>query len=209
MRERAFLLVAVLATPACVDPGGDFHDFVKRLGPPKAVDAGPDATRSCVVAPGSISGDYLFTLSAAIARTKPLVFLTTLSTPPLNGGTGLTFSAQPLSAADRTTPVGTPITLGPFPVDATGSFTASIPGLTVTGAANSVTPGSGIAADVTLTGNLCGDGSFFCGTASGMVTQPINVNLAGSTFTLTRLDAAHTIPAQPKLDCAGNLADPI
>jgi hypothetical protein len=162
-----------------------------------------------VVAPGSVQGDYLLTLSAAISRAKPIVFRTHLTTPPLNGGTGLMFDSQPLSATDRTTPVGTPLTLGPFPVDGKGNFTAPTPALSITGDANAITPGQLITADVTLKGNLCGDGSFFCGTASGTVTAPIQVDLAGSTFTLTRIDAAHPIPARPKLDCAGNLADPI
>lgn len=98
---------------------------------------------------------------------------------------------------------------GPFPVDDTGGFVAPMPGLQVTGAANPIS-GSDITADVTLTGSLClRSGGYYCGTAQGQATQPITLDLAGSTFTLIPVPDAQTLPAQPPIDCAGTLADPL
>ena len=208
MRDLAATAGLVLSLcVGCVDPGGEFNDFVKRLGPPKdagAVTSGDGA--ACSVAPGSVQGDYLFVLSVSASPSTPIVLKTSLTTPADDGGTGLSFNAQPLAASDRTTPVGDPLTLGPFPVDPNGNFTASLSGLHVAGAANPITSGD-ITADLTLSGNLCGDGSFFCGTASGDATAPIMLSLSGSTFTLTKLTSSG-IPTQPKINCAGTLAAP-
>jgi hypothetical protein len=126
----------------------------------------------------------------------------------MNGGTGLAIDAQPLSTADRRTPVGQRVSFGPFQVDRNGRYRAEIPNLQVTGEANAVTGGD-IAADVVLTGDLCGDGRFFCGDVSGTVTQPLPLDLQGSTFTFTRVDSAAGLPIRPAIDCAGTLADPL
>jgi hypothetical protein len=210
-RPGTFAVATLLLCAGCVEPGDRYQDFLNRSGNRGAggSDAGRPDGGTCTVLPNSISGNYLLALSIVLAPTKPIVLLTGLTTPPFNGGTGLSFDAQPLSATDRTTPVGTPLVLGPFPVDANGHFQASVSGLNVTGAANSVTPGAAITADVTLTGNLCGDGSFFCGTVSGHATQPITVSLTGSTFTLTQVTTPGALPARPKINCAGALADPL
>jgi len=213
MRGSAVVVGVVLAlSSGCADPEAGFTAFSKRLartlrdaGVPDAgprVDAGP-----CTVTPGFVQGDYLLAISVSIAASKPIVLLDTVSTPPLNGGTGVSFDAQPLSYRDRKTPVGTKVALGPFFVDSNGNFTASIPGLTVVGDANPITVGSEIQADVTLTGNLCGNGSFFCGTVSGTASRPITLDLSGSTFTLTRVEGGN-IPTQPAIDCAGKPSDP-
>ena len=160
------------------------------------------------MAPSSVTGEYLLALSVTLKPTTPIVVLTDLSTPALGGGTGLLFDAQPLSAADRKTPVGPKLTLGPFPVDASGTFHATMNGLAVTGAANPITGGD-ISANLTLTGSLCGDARSFCGTVTGNVVTPLALDLAGSTFTLTRVDPPADPPTRPVIDCAGTLADPL
>ena len=104
--------------------------------------------------------------------------------------------------------VGSKLALGPFPVDASGTFRATMNGLAVPGAANPVTNGD-ILANVVLTGSLCGDARSFCGTVTGNVVTPLPLDLAGSTFTLTRVDPPADPPTRPAVDCAGTLADPL
>lgn len=205
----ALVVIASAACGGCVDPGGQFDAFVSRARPPQS-DAGNargDAS-VCAVSPGDVEGQYLFAISVTLAPTKPILALTDVTTPASGGGTGFAFDAQPLSAADRRTPVGQKVSLGPFRVDEDGAYRAEIPNLQVTGAANPVTGGD-IAADAVLSGTLCGDGNFFCGTVSGNVTKPLPLDLAGSTFTFTRVDSPTDLPAQPAVDCKGSLADPL
>lgn len=201
-----FCCASVLSA-GCVDPGGKFKDFERRLGTTHGDGGGADAA-TCTVSPGSVQGQYLLAISVSIARTKPIVALTDLTTPPAGSGAGLSMTAQPLSAADRLTPVGPSFPLGPFPIDQSGGFRADIPGLQVSGQANPVTGGD-ITADVSLVGNLCGDGRFFCGIITGTVQKPLALDLAGSTFTLTRVDPGTSPPTRPAIDCSGALADPL
>jgi hypothetical protein len=200
-------VVALLATASCVDPGGEFDAFVSRIpSRPGPSDAGGDAP-TCTVTPGSITGPYLLALSVTVAPKKPIVVRADLDTPEVDGAAALTLHAQPLSAADRTTPVGPAVDFGPFPVGPTGTWRGDLPGLEVSGEANSVTGGD-IRADIALSGSLCGGGEFFCGTLEGHVTEPIPLDLAGSTFTMTRLDDTGATPEPLAIDCAGNVADP-
>jgi hypothetical protein len=103
--------------------------------------------------------------------------------------------------------VGDAVAFGPFAVGQTGTWRGDLSDLQVAGAANSITGGD-IAADVVLEGSLCGDGAFYCGTASGNVTRPLPLDLAGSTFTLTRVDAMGAPPTTPAIDCAMTPSDP-
>jgi hypothetical protein len=203
-------LVALPLAVACVDPGKDFAAFESRAKVSKpTLDAGggADAAR-CTVTSGAVTGRYLLALSVTLAPTKPILALTDVTTPALDGGAGLSLEAQPLSAADRRTPVGQKLARGPFPVDPSGSFRAEMSGLAVQGAANPVTGGD-ILANLVLAGSLCGDGRIFCGTVSGNVEKPLPLDLAGSTFTLTHVDPSTDPPTRPTIDCAGTLADPL
>lgn len=204
---RALLAITAVWFVGCVDPEGDLTAFQKRLAQKPASDAGRDAS-TCSISPGEITGEYLFAISASIAPKQPIVALANVTTVALDGGTGIAFTVQPLAASDRTTPVDSPTSLGPFPVGADGAFRADIPGLQVSGVANPITPGAGISADLVLTGNLCGTGDFFCGNVSGQATSPIVLDLAKSTFTMTKVPDGGTPPIRPAIDCSGTLADP-
>ena len=208
---RAVLAVSALLTVGCVDPAADLEAFQKRLNDRPLVDAGTPSgdAQSCVIQPGEVEGTFLLAISTSIAPTKPIVALADLTTPAFQDGTGLAFLVQPLSASDRTTPVGAPISLGPFLIDGAGNFRADMPGLTVSGDANPITPGAPISADLVLSGNLCATSGFFCGSVGGRVTSPVMLGLDGSTFTLTRVDPDAGIPAQPAVDCRGTLAAPL
>jgi hypothetical protein len=213
MRNLSALLVGSFLVAGCVDPSGEFAAFAQRVAEVPTPDAGPipDAGgdgAACTVAPGMVEGDYLLALSVSIAPTTPILSSLQVTTPAFNGGTGFAFVAQPLSAADRKTPVGVPFSAGPFAVAADGAFVATVNGLQVTGAANPVTGGD-IVADVVLTGNICGSDRFFCGPVTGTVTEPIALDLAKSTFTMTKLDSPTAYPEPPTIDCSGKLADPL
>lgn len=206
---RCVVVLGLLpACVACVDPGERFSAFEQRAHVSQPPDASPDAGSGCAIEPDSVAGQYLLAISVTLAPGKPILALADVTTPALGEGTGLSLDAQPLSAADRQTPVGDRIGGGPFPVNADGSFQADLPGLAVTGAANPVTGGN-ILADLVLSGSLCNDAqSFFCGTVTGRVTEPLPLDLAGSTFTLTRAEPSEE-PLRPAIDCAGTLADPL
>jgi hypothetical protein len=207
---RAVLVVSALLTAGCVDPAADLEAFQKRLSERPLTDGGMGGdAQSCTIQPGDVQGTFLLAISTSIAPTKPIVALADLTTPAFQEGTGLALSVQPLSATDRATPVGAPISVGPFLVDAAGNFRAELPGLTVSGEANPITPGAPIAADLVLSGNLCATSGFFCGSVSGQVTSPIMLGLDGSTFTLTLVDSGGDIPTQPAVDCQGTLAAPL
>jgi hypothetical protein len=202
---RFIVVLGLPASIACVDPGQKFSAFESRTHVVEPVDASADAL-GCAVQPGAVAGQYLLAISVTLAPGRPILALTDVTTPALDEGTGLSLDAQPLAAADRLTPVGDRIGGGPFPVSANGSFRADLPGLAVTGAANPVTGGD-ILADLVLGGSLCGSSRNFCGTVTGNVKEPLPLDLAGSTFTLTRIDAADEPPRRPAIDCAGTLAD--
>lgn len=207
MRQLVQAIALGLVLVGCVDPGANFDAFVERAGGPK--EGGPISDgMTCAFSPGSVTGEYVLAISVTLAPTKPILSLADITSSAVDGGDDIAFSAQPLSASDRKTPVGASVALGPFPVGSDGSFRADLRGLEVTGAANPVTGGD-ITADVVLSGSLCGDGHFFCGSVTGSVEKPVPLNLKGSTFTLTRLDTPASLPIRPAIDCAGTLADPL
>jgi hypothetical protein len=205
--SRSWLLafpLALLGVAGCPDPAGEFDDFAERwqAANPDAGAVG-DAGPCTPPDPSALGGKYIFALSAVIARETPILFVADVT----GDASGLTFVLQPLSAADRVTPVGTPITIGPLPLGADGSLHAELPPLVVSAEANPVTGGE-IEAQVVLDGRFCDVAGFYCGTVSGTVTRPIPVDLAGSTFAIERL-ANGTPPAEPFIDCNRNRAAPL
>ena len=161
----------------------------------------------CAQVPGAIDGRWFVTLSAKINAKKPLVFIGDVATTAASGGTTLSVTLQPLAAEDRETPVGSAIAATPAPVQPQGDFVLAIPNALVPGAANPIS-GSDIAGDFTLSGVLCDDRAFVCGDLGGQITQPLMLDLTGSTFTFQRLENSEVYPV-PLLDCAGNEADPL
>ena len=196
--------LSVLLCSACVDPEGSFNEFSERVGPPPdaAFIDSPFGDVSCVVDPAALTGSYLLALSVVVAPQSPIVALLDLAIDP-SGATLSLSNVQALSAQDRRTPVGPPVSAGPFPVSGAVAQ-LDLPGLAVPGAANPIS-GQDIVADVVLTLNLCPVGTFLCGVADGMVTQPLQLALAGSTFTLSPATGGAG-PEPPPIDCAGTLA---
>ncbi|MBW2529655.1 MAG: hypothetical protein JRI23_36095 [Deltaproteobacteria bacterium] len=197
-------LVCPLA--GCPDPGAEFEEFVDRHADVYGTTVGSSGVGGGCALPavGELDGEYLFSLVVQLSATKPAPLKATLTTAP--GATGFEYSLgmQPLSAEDRATEVGAPFTLGPFPVNPDGSFDSDWGTITVPGDTNPISA-SELVADVQVAGTLC-PGDYFCGIANGQVTSPAPIDISGSTWTMESL-ATFTEP--PKLNCAGDLADPL
>jgi hypothetical protein len=148
-----------------------------------------------------VTGDFLFALAAVIDPAHPLQFYATVTfTPAPEGGT-LDMQLQPLSLEQGGTtmprqPVGDVLPLMGVPVDASGGFMVSIDQpVMVTGMANPIT-GSDIVATLALDGVIQSE-DIFCGTVTGMVTQPLMLDLMGSTFAAVRVPSIDMLPGDP------------
>lgn len=148
-----------------------------------------------------VSGDFLFALAAVIDPAHPLQFYATVTfTATADGGT-LDMQLQPLSLDQGGTtmprqPVGEVLPLVGVPVDASGGFMVTIDQpVMVTGMANPIT-GSDIVATLALDGVIQSE-DLFCGTVTGMVTQPLMLDLMGSTFAAVRVPSIDMLPGDP------------
>lgn len=223
----ALLTVAgALLAVSCADPEGELQAFAERCtdqinkgdfaggttcDPVKgACDFTCDNPMS-----GVVDGTYFFTLSASIADDIPLVFLTTVTTEDSGGGAlSMTWEMQPLNKDDRKTPVGSPLTVGPFPISGGSmSYIASI--LAVDGAANPISGSPIEANDLTILscpaetraepGGFCEMADFYCGTIPvGAVSKPAALDIGGSTWTMVRVSGTGTddYPEPPPINCA-------
>lgn len=201
----AFPLV-LLGFAGCPDPGGEFDDFVERwqAANPDAGGGPTDAGPCTAPDPSALDGHYIFALSAQIQPQNPILFLTDVT----GSAAGLLLVFQPLSAADRVTPVGASVTIGPLPLGADGSFHAELPPLVVSAEANPITGGE-IEAQVVFDARFCDESGFYCGTVSGNVSRPIPLDLAGSTFAMERLANGTPPPTEPFIDCNRTRAAPL
>jgi hypothetical protein len=150
-----------------------------------------------------VNGTFLFALAAVIDLAHPLQFYSTVTFTASPDGQGgmLMMDLQPLSLVPQGTtmprlPVGDVLTLPPVPVDATGGFAIMIAeDVMVTGEANPIT-GSDIVATLNLVGTIQSE-DVFCGTVTGMVTQPLMLDLTGSTFASVRVPSIDMLPGDP------------
>ena len=140
-----------------------------------------------------VTGTFLFALDTVVQPGTPLQFIATTTFTPDGAGGMIGFDLQPLSLEQNslTTPrefVGDVITVPPVPVDEGGRFEiGSLGTLMVTGEANPITGGD-IVAEVSLIGSILSE-DIYCGTADGMVMQPLPLMLGGSTFAALRVEA--------------------
>jgi hypothetical protein len=148
-----------------------------------------------------VNGTFLFALAAIINPPTPLQFFTTVTFEPLADGTGgtMSLSMQPLAldqgqALVPRTPVGDPLEISGVMVDASGSFmVAPTEDLMVPGAANPITGGDIVVQGLVLTGSIQSE-DIMCGSVTGMVTAPVMLDLAGSTFAAERVTAIDALP---------------
>lgn len=204
--------LAWLLLAGCPDAEGKFNDFSERyeeLHPATSSSSSSGAGGGCAApAAGELDGSYVFALSASIDPPNPVLFDALITTAEGADGLELSFVLQALDAKDRKTIVGAKINLGPFAVNADGSFDADFPPLDVVGAANPIS-GSDLSADVTINGTVCRADGVICGALNGNVTKPADIALDGSAFAIAPLAAPGVYPAQPILNCNGELAKPL
>lgn len=147
----------------------------------------------------NISGDHLLAISVIIAPETPLQFLATVS----HEDGILRMSLQPLSLDPQATttprlPVGDPLDANGEIAD-DGTFVLDLGEVSVRGASNPIT-GSDIVATLRLEGRVDSPDSW-CGDVSGFVSQPLMLDLTGSTFAGTRI--VGELPGDPIVAACG------
>jgi hypothetical protein len=195
--QRIALVLVAACAMGCPDPQAEFDDFASR----ELETRPPPIPAACGTAATEVEGKFIWALAAKLNPKKPILFLNDITTE----GDGLHFSITPIDAKDRKTPIGEPMALSAYPIDGAGNFKADFPEMTVPGAANPLT-GSDIVATVSLAGAVCTDA--LCGDVTGTVTEPLMLDLAGSTFYMERVDE-DPLPEQPIRNCANEVADPL
>ncbi|WP_437926109.1 hypothetical protein WMF37_44905 [Sorangium sp. So ce291] len=201
----------------CADPEGRFDDFQDRDTTIREEQAsgegGSDGSGggggggSCLPVEGAPDGDFFFSLSAYLNPQAPIVFLSTMTSEARDDGLSISLRFQALEAADRKTPTGTPVDVGPYEVSADGQFTAELPTIVVPGNANPISSNE-LEATITLSGALCAPADFVCGDVTGTVTRPLSLNLKGSTFAMQRITDPDSYPA-PVINCDKKPARPL
>jgi hypothetical protein len=213
--SRAMLAAAALASSplliSCADVEGRYDDFEARdtkIRESQGGSGGNGGEDGCTrPEPGAADGDFLLSLSARIRRKSPILFLAGLTTEATDSGLSFSLEVQTLVAADRKTPTGTPIPVGPFEIDADGSFVAELPPVAVPSDGNPISTRD-IEAEITLIGSLCAPADFVCGDVNGALTEPLELGLDGSTFTLQRITDPDSYP-EPVINCNKDPAAPL
>lgn len=220
--SRATLVAAALASSplliSCADVEGRYDDFEARdtqiresqggSGGNGGEGGGNGGEDGCTrPEPGAADGDFLFSLSAKIRKQRPILFVTGLTTEATDSGLSFSLEIQALNADDRKTPTGEPTTVGPFEVEADGSFVAELPPVAVPSDGNPISTRD-LEAVITLVGSLCEPADFVCGDVNGNLTEPVELNLNGSTFTMQRITDPDSYP-EPVINCAKAPADPL
>lgn len=197
----ALAVLGTLATAGCPspEPKEKLDAFIEETKEERDEAQGMKMDVSGALA--DITGTHLFALGAVINPQTPLQFITTVQlTSTAEGGT-MTVDFQPLSleVGSTTEPrmfVGEVLTLPPTPVSAGGGFSVDLGEVSVVGDANPIT-GSDITATLMIEGAIQNE-DLWCGTVTGMVSMPLMLDLAGSTFAAVRVDA--TDPASLPTD---------
>lgn len=181
----AFMLLAGFALAGCdnPDPEGRFNGFGDKTADRRgAPDSGsPDGGQQV-----DFSGSYLLSLATTLAPTAPLYIQADVTVDPSDFTVDFVF--QPLKTdidmgaprADARTAVGDPIIVNDVQLTESGQFDVDLGQIEVDGSANPISGGD-IVASIQLQGFVLGTNSF-CGTATGDVTAPTMLPLAGSTF---------------------------
>lgn len=233
LRTRFCAGLAALLCCACTDPGDRYRAFVERfessrdaqVDEPDASDmvgdaaneGGTDEPPTCALPdPDEFTGTYVMSVSLALAPGRPIVTLID-TTASMEGDVWvLELSQQPLSAADRMTPVGERGEVQRFEFTDTDFETTPFDSFTPA-EANPIT-GTDAEAVLILRGTLCsvrGDDNpdatvdSWCGTVGGEILRPLPMPLDGSTFAAVRVADAQSIPTDLPINCAGDLADPL
>lgn len=196
---RILVGTLVLGALGCVDPGERYDAFLERTAAIRDKDSG-------MVEPGDRfdwGGRYLLALSTSLSPTKPLLF--TLDAEVSDDLTTIDLTFQPLTTdgdEEPRTAIGDAFSVDALPYATDGTFSADLGEVTVPGRANPIT-GSDIVATVQLIASThagdSGTGGVVCGQVTGMVSVPLALDLAGSTFGAVLTDEPQDV--QPLLGC--------
>lgn len=142
----------------------------------------------------NVSGTYLMAVSAVIDPQHPLQWIADVDHDTSTGE--LTITAQSLSLDVGSTsfprePIGEPLVLQAG-LGEDGRFAIETPQVMVPGPANPIT-GSDIVASLVIQGQVFGR-ELWCGDVFGEVTQPLSIDLQGSTFAFEPIPADGTLP---------------
>lgn len=216
-RGLGLCLGALFVLAGCPDAEGKFCAFDDRYKNINNDGAGVGTCESVAIqttcelcstnpSDAEATGDYLFTLATNIAPSLPFLFDADVT---LSGGM-LSIVAQPLVAADRSTPVGASFTIGPIALDGGYCIDQDLPTIDVPGMANGVS-GSDASATVQLVGSVCSPADFICGVIpkGTALVNGASLDIAGSTFTLERLSAPGVYPEPPTINCEMEKAAPL
>jgi hypothetical protein len=202
------------------DPEGKFGDFVKDAtvtegqsstgGPSPTGEPGSTSYTGVTEATGGIdaydiNGDFLLAVSTTVDRTKPLQFIATNTVTETDGKLVLSTCLQPLSLTmGKVTvprePIGDPLCFDELEI-ADNKFTVDAGVVMVTGMANPIT-GSDIVASLVMAAEIQSD-DLYCGTVSGMVMMPLELDIMGSSFAAVRLADKAVLPKDVLIDCMG------
>ncbi len=207
LARLAALALAALLLGGCADPRASYEDFVERYEMREAGVEDADSGACTPPPPNSISGRALMAVGTTVSPGHPILFLGEVTTPQVDDKTAVLFRYHPLDASDRRTEVGEELELGPFAIEADGTFHADTGEDTLPGEANALLPGVPITSALTLDGTLCGVTDFYCGTVGGYATFPVMGPIDG-TFGLELVP--EDLPEQPRYGCGeDDLAVPL
>ncbi len=199
LRILSALLLGACLGFACVDPEERYDDFNERTASMRGRDSGMGESTERF----DWSGRYLLALSTVLAPDQPLLFAVDAEVASDLTLVDLRFQALTTNMdSEQRTPVGEPFSVEDVTYSEEGTFEADLGQVTVPGRANPIT-GSDIVAQVQLRASAYEGAAelpqHFCGDASGMVSQPVSLDLTGSTFgaVLTEDERA----AEPMLRC--------
>lgn len=215
-RRNGILLAVALATGTTGCPSADvdgrFDEFVENTEDER--EDSKDVRMDMGSALADVTGTFLFALDTVASPGLPLQFIATVTFAAEGAGGTLGMDLQPLalmqgSSTDPRTPAGEVIEVPGIAVDESGGFMVALGVLEVTGAANPITQ-SDIKADVSLSGGIQSV-DLFCGTVDGMVSEPTDIPLRGSTFAAQRIEATDpaSLPTEVLLRCpeGGGMTD--
>jgi hypothetical protein len=205
-------LLALALLSSCADPEAAFDAFAeryRRTHPGGDSGTGGVGGACALPVPDDLAGPYLLVISPAFSPKTPILLLDELSAE-LAGTNhitlGMTLTA--LSAADRKTPVGAPLPSVSAELPP-GAFSFDLGVLQIAGEADPIIPGAPITGSVILDGELCADATdFMCGDVRGQVTAPAELDLLGSTWTLSRRPSPTELP-DIVINCAMEAPDPL
>lgn len=146
----------------------------------------------------NVSGRYLFAVSAVIDPDHPLQWIADVVHDTSSGELTLTMQSLSLDVGSTNfprEPVGEAMVLSTG-LSEDGRFGIETPEILVVGAANPIT-GSDIVGNLVIQGQVFGR-ELWCGDVFGEITQPLQLDLTGSTFAFEPIDPA-----------TGTLPDPV